>query len=216
MADYKAPLRDMRFVLNEVFEVSKLWAQLPALAETVDAETVEAILEEAGKVTSKSIAPLSRNGDEQGCTWNDTAVTTPDGFPQAYQTYAEGGWVGVGGNPDFGGMGMPKAVSAQVEEMLNSASLAFGLYPMLTSGACVSINTHATEELKATYLPSMYSGAWSGSMCLTEAHAGTDLGIIRTKAEPQADDSYKISGTKIFITGGEHDLTENIIHLVLA
>ncbi|MCQ3032399.1 acyl-CoA dehydrogenase C-terminal domain-containing protein [Pseudomonas syringae] len=216
MADYKAPLRDMRFVLNEVFEVSKLWAQLPALAETVDAETVEAILEEAGKVTSKSIAPLSRNGDEQGCSWNDTAVTTPDGFPQAYQTYAEGGWVGVGGNPEFGGMGMPKAVSAQVEEMLNSASLAFGLYPMLTSGACVSINTHATEELKATYLPNMYSGAWSGSMCLTEAHAGTDLGIIRTKAEPQADDSYKISGTKIFITGGEHDLTENIIHLVLA
>lgn len=216
MADYKAPLRDMRFVLNEVFDVSRIWAQLPALAETVDAETVEAILEEAGKVTSKSIAPLSRNGDEQGCRWKDTVVTTPDGFPQAYQTYAEGGWVGVGGNPDFGGMGMPKVVSAQVEEMLNSASLAFGLYPMLTSGACVSINTHATEALKAAYLPSMYSGAWSGSMCLTEAHAGTDLGIIRTKAEPQADDSYKISGTKIFITGGEHDLTENIIHLVLA
>ncbi|KFE56098.1 acyl-CoA dehydrogenase C-terminal domain-containing protein [Pseudomonas syringae] len=216
MADYKAPLRDMRFVLNEVFEVSKLWAQLPALADTVDVETVEAILEEAGKVTSKSIAPLSRSGDEQGCSWNDTVVTTPTGFPQAYQTYADGGWVGVGGNPDFGGMGMPKAVSAQVEEMLNSASLAFGLYPMLTSGACVSINTHATEELKAAYLPSMYSGAWSGSMCLTEAHAGTDLGIIRTKAEPQADGSYKISGTKIFITGGEHDLTDNIIHLVLA
>lgn len=216
MADYKAPLRDMRFVLNEVFEVSKLWAQLPALADTVDIETVEAILEEAGKVTSKSIAPLSRTGDEQGCSWKDTVVTTPTGFPQAYQTYAEGGWVGVGGNPDFGGMGMPKAVSAQVEEMLNSASLAFGLYPMLTSGACVSINTHATEELKASYLPSMYSGAWSGSMCLTEAHAGTDLGIIRTKADPQADGSYKISGTKIFITGGEHDLTENIIHLVLA
>lgn len=216
MADYKAPLRDMRFVLNEVFEVSTLWAQLPALADTVDVETVEAILEEAGKVTSKSIAPLSRSGDEQGCSWNDTVVTTPTGFPQAYQTYADGGWVGVGGNPDFGGMGMPKAVSAQVEEMLNSASLAFGLYPMLTSGACVSINTHATEELKAAYLPSMYSGAWSGSMCLTEAHAGTDLGIIRTKAEPQADGAYKISGTKIFITGGEHDLTENIIHLVLA
>jgi alkylation response protein AidB-like acyl-CoA dehydrogenase len=216
MADYKAPLRDMRFVLNEVFEVSKLWAQLPALAETVDAETVEAILEEAGKVTSKSIAPLSRNADEQGCSWKDTAVSTPDGFPQAYKTYAEGGWVGVGGNPDFGGMGMPKVVSAQVEEMLNSASLAFGLYPMLTSGACVSIDTHATEALKATYLSSMYSGAWAGSMCLTEAHAGTDLGMIRTKAEPQADGAYKVSGTKIFITGGEHDLTENIIHLVLA
>src|SRR5450830_1003745 len=216
MADYKAPLRDMRFVLNEVFEVATLWAQLPALADTVDAETVEAILEEAGKVTAKSIAPLSRSGDEQGCRWADTVVTTPDGFPQAYTTYAEGGWVGVGGDPAFGGMGMPKAVSAQVEEMINSSSLAFGLYPMLTSGACVSINTHASEVLKATYLPNMYSGKWAGSMCLTEAHAGTDLGIIRTKAEPQADGSYTISGTKIFITGGEHDLTENIIHLVLA
>ncbi|MBJ2181586.1 acyl-CoA dehydrogenase C-terminal domain-containing protein [Pseudomonas veronii] len=216
MADYKAPLRDMRFVLNEVFEVATLWAQLPALADTVDAETVEAILEEAGKVTAKSIAPLSRSGDEQGCRWADTVVSTPDGFPQAYTTYAEGGWVGVGGDPAFGGMGMPKAVSAQVEEMINSSSLAFGLYPMLTSGACVSINTHANEALKATYLPNMYSGKWAGSMCLTEAHAGTDLGIIRTKAEPQADGSYTISGTKIFITGGEHDLTENIIHLVLA
>ncbi|MBA1294964.1 acyl-CoA dehydrogenase [Pseudomonas lurida] len=216
MADYKAPLRDMRFVLNEVFEVADTWAQLPALADSVDAETVEAILEEAGKVTAKSIAPLSRGGDEQGCRWADTAVSTPDGFPQAYKTYAEGGWVGVGGDPAFGGMGMPKAVSAQVEEMINSSSLAFGLYPMLTSGACVSIATHATETLKATYLPKMYSGEWAGSMCLTEAHAGTDLGIIRTKAEPQADGSYKVSGTKIFITGGEHDLTENIIHLVLA
>ncbi|WOE79108.1 acyl-CoA dehydrogenase C-terminal domain-containing protein [Pseudomonas protegens] len=216
MADYKAPLRDMRFVLNEVFEVAKLWAQLPALAETVDAETVEAILEEAGKVTARSIAPLSRGADEEGCHWNDTVVTTPQGFTQAYQTYAEGGWVGVGGDPEFGGMGMPKAVSAQVEEMVNSASLAFGLYPMLTAGACLSINAHASEELKTTYLPNMYAGIWAGSMCLTEPHAGTDLGIIRTKAEPQADGSYAISGTKIFITGGEHDLTENIIHLVLA
>ncbi|OPA82538.1 acyl-CoA dehydrogenase [Pseudomonas fluorescens] len=216
MADYKAPLRDMRFVLNEVFEVANTWAQLPALADTVDAETVEAILEEAGKVTAKSIAPLSRGGDEQGCRWEDTVVLTPDGFPQAYKTYAEGGWVGVGGDPAFGGMGMPKAVSAQVEEMINSSSLAFGLYPMLTSGACVSIATHASEELKAAYLPKMYSGEWAGSMCLTEAHAGTDLGMIRTKAEPQADGSYTVSGTKIFITGGEHDLTENIIHLVLA
>ena len=216
MADYKAPLRDMRFVLNEVFEVAKLWAQLPALAETVDAETVEAILEEAGKVTAKSIAPLSRGGDEEGCRWDNGVVFTPAGFTQAYQTYADGGWVGVGGDPAFGGMGMPKAVSAQVEEMINSSSLAFGLYPMLTAGACVSINTHASEELKATYLPNMYSGVWAGSMCLTEPHAGTDLGIIRTRAEPQTDGSYKISGTKIFITGGEHDLTENIIHLVLA
>ena len=216
MADYKAPLRDMRFVLNEVFNVSTLWATLPELAEAIDADTLDAILEEAGKVSSKTIAPLSRGGDEQGCHWNDTVVTTPAGFVPAYATYAEGGWVGVGGNPEFSGMGMPKAVSAQVEEMINSASLAFGLYAMLTSGACVSINTHATEALKSAYLPNMYAGTWAGSMCLTEAHAGTDLGIIRTKAEPQDNGNYKVTGTKIFITGGEHDLTENIIHLVLA
>ncbi|MFJ4433011.1 acyl-CoA dehydrogenase C-terminal domain-containing protein [Pseudomonas sp. NPDC089395] len=216
MADYKAPLRDMRFVLNEVFNVAEQWAQLPELAEAVDADTAMAVLEEAGKVTSKSIAPLSRAGDEEGCHWDNGAVRTPAGFIEAYKTYAEGGWVGVGGDPLFGGMGMPKAISAQVEEMVNASSLAFGLYPMLTAGACLSINAHASEALKEKYLPNMYAGVWAGSMCLTEPHAGTDLGIIRTKAEPQADGSYKVSGTKIFITGGEHDLTENIIHLVLA
>ena len=216
MADYQAPLRDMRFVLNEVFQVSSLWAQLPALAEVVDEETTSAILEEAGKITAGMIAPLNRASDEEGCHWADGAVTTPAGFIDAYRAYAEGGWVGVGGNPDFGGMGMPKVISAQVEEMVNSSSLAFGLYPMLTSGACLCINAHASEELKQAYLPNLYAGTWAGSMCLTEPHAGTDLGIIRTKAEPQADGSYKVSGTKIFITGGEHDLTENIIHLVLA
>ncbi|QXH47335.1 acyl-CoA dehydrogenase C-terminal domain-containing protein [Pseudomonas xanthosomatis] len=216
MADYKAPLRDMRFVLNEVFNVAELWSQLPGLAEVVDADTAMAVLEEAGKVTSKSIAPLSRAADEEGCHWDNGAVRTPAGFIEAYNTYAEGGWVGVGGDPQFGGMGMPKAISAQVEEMVNASSLAFGLYPMLTAGACLSINAHASEALKEQYLPNMYAGVWAGSMCLTEPHAGTDLGIIRTKAEPQADGSYKVSGTKIFITGGEHDLTENIIHLVLA
>ncbi|EKT4482201.1 acyl-CoA dehydrogenase C-terminal domain-containing protein [Pseudomonas putida] len=216
MADYKAPLRDMRFVLNEVFNVAEQWAQLPGLAEVVDADTAMAVLEEAGKVTAKTIAPLSRAADEEGCRWDNGAVSTPAGFIEAYNTYAEGGWVGVGGDPVFGGMGMPKAISAQVEEMVNASSLAFGLYPMLTAGACLSINAHASEALKAKYLPNMYAGVWAGSMCLTEPHAGTDLGIIRTKAEPQADGSYKVSGTKIFITGGEHDLTENIIHLVLA
>ncbi|WP_054904262.1 acyl-CoA dehydrogenase C-terminal domain-containing protein [Pseudomonas sp. NBRC 111144] len=216
MADYKAPVRDMRFVLNEVFNVAEQWAQLPGLAEVVDADTAMAVLEEAGKVTAKSIAPLSRAADEEGCHWDNGAVRTPAGFIEAYNTYAEGGWVGVGGDPLFGGMGMPKAISAQVEEMVNASSLAFGLYPMLTAGACLSINAHASEALKEKYLPNMYAGVWAGSMCLTEPHAGTDLGIIRTKAEPQADGSYKVSGTKIFITGGEHDLTENIIHLVLA
>ncbi|PNA02386.1 MULTISPECIES: acyl-CoA dehydrogenase C-terminal domain-containing protein [unclassified Pseudomonas] len=216
MAEYKAPLRDMRFVLNEVFDVATLWSQLPGLAEAVDADTAMAVLEEAGKVTGKTIAPLSRAADEEGCHWDNGSVRTPEGFIEAYNTYAEGGWVGVGGDPLFGGMGMPKVVSAQVEEMVNASSLAFGLYPMLTAGACLSINAHASEALKEKYLPNMYSGVWAGSMCLTEPHAGTDLGIIRTKAEPQTDGSYKVSGTKIFITGGEHDLTENIIHLVLA
>ncbi|WP_028238149.1 acyl-CoA dehydrogenase C-terminal domain-containing protein [Stutzerimonas azotifigens] len=216
MADYKAPLRDMRFLLNEVFDAPSLWKSVPVLAEVVDAETAEAILEEAGKITGNTIAPLNRPGDEEGCHWQDGRVTTPAGYPEAYRLYAEGGWVGVGGDPAYGGMGMPKAISAQVEEMMNSASLAFGLYPMLTSGACLSIYAHASEELKQKYLPNMYAGVWAGSMCLTEPHAGTDLGMIRTRAEPQADGSYRVSGTKIFITGGEHDLTENIIHLVLA
>lgn len=216
MSDYKAPLRDMRFVLNEVFDVSKLWAQLPSLADVVDEDSANAILEEAAKITAGIVAPLNRSGDEEGCTWNNGAVKTPAGFPEAYKTYAEGGWVGIGGDPLFGGMGMPKVISAQVEEMVNSANLSFGLYSMLTAGACLSINAHANEELKEKYLPNMYAGVWTGSMCLTEPHAGTDLGTIRTKAAPQADGSYKISGTKIFITGGEHDLSENIIHLVLA
>ena len=216
MSDYKAPLRDMRFVLNEVFQVSRLWAKLPGLADAIDEETAAAILEEAGKISAEVVAPLNRASDEQGCTWNNGAVSAAEGFIAAYQAFAEGGWVGVGGDPQFGGMGMPKAISAQAEEMVNSASLSFGLYPMLTAGACLSINAHASEELKSKYLPNMYAGTWTGSMCLTEAHAGTDLGMIRTRAEPQADGSYKVSGSKIFITGGEHDLTENIIHLVLA
>ena len=216
MSDYKAPLRDMQFVLNEVFQVSRLWAQLPGLAEVIDPETAAAILEEAGKISAHVIAPLNRSGDEQGCGWDNGQVTAPQGFAEAYQAFAEGGWVGVGGDPQFGGMGMPKAISAQVEEMVNSASLSFGLYPMLTAGACLSINAHASQALKQRYLPNMYAGTWTGSMCLTEAHAGTDLGLIRTRAEPAADGSYRISGSKIFITGGEHDLTENIIHLVLA
>ncbi len=216
MSDYKAPLRDIRFVLNEVFEVSKLWAGMPDLAGHVDEDTANAVLEEAGKVAASLIAPLNRSGDEQGCSWHDAVVTTPAGFAAAYRAFAEGGWGGVGGGPAYGGMGMPKVIGAQVEEMVNAANLSFGLYPMLTAGACLALNAHASEELKAAYLPNMYAGTWTGSMCLTESHAGTDLGIIRTKAMPQADGSYKVSGTKIFITGGEHDLTENIIHLVLA
>ncbi|MAA66075.1 MAG: acyl-CoA dehydrogenase [Alteromonadaceae bacterium] len=216
MADYQAPLRDIRFVLNEVFDAPSLWASLPKVAENVDPETADAIIEEAGKITSGVIAPLNREGDEQGCQWNDGVVTSPEGFREAYQTIVEGGWNCLGGNPDFGGMGMPKTLVAQFEEMLQGANIAFGLAPMLTAGACLALNAHGSEALKEKYLPNMYSGVWSGAMDLTEPHAGTDLGIIRSKAVPNDDGSYKITGTKIFITWGEHDMAENIIHLVLA
>jgi alkylation response protein AidB-like acyl-CoA dehydrogenase len=216
MPEFNAPLRDMRFVLHEVFDAPALWARLPALADNVDADTADAILEEAAKVTTHLIAPLNRSGDEEGAHWVHGQVTTPVGFKQAYSTYIEGGWVGLSGNADFGGMGMPKMLAVQFEEMLYGANSSFALYSALSSGACLALDAHASEELKNLYLPPMYEGRWAGSMCLTEAHAGTDLGIIRTRAEPQVDGSYRISGSKIFITGGDQDLTENIIHLVLA
>ena len=216
MADYQAPLRDMRFVMYDVFRANEQWSQWPALNETIDRETADAILEEAAKLASKTIAPLNRPGDEQGCQWHDGQVITPTGYKEAYQLFSAGGWTGLGGNPEYGGMGMPKVLAAQFDEMTSSASLAFTLYPSLGAGACLAIDAHASDDLKATYLPPIYSGQWTGTMCLTEAHAGSDLGIIRTKAEDNGDGSYAITGTKIFITGGEHDLSENIIHLVLA
>lgn len=178
MADYQAPLRDMRFVLNEVFDAPALWASLPKVAENVDPDTADAILEEAGKITSGVLAPLNREGDEQGSKWNDGEVTAPEGFKEAYQTIVEGGWNGLGGNPDFGGMGMPKTLVAQFEEMMQGANMAFGLAPMLTAGACLALDAHGSQELKEKYLPNMYSGVWSGAMDLTEPHAGTDLALF--------------------------------------
>src|SRR5690606_19847686 len=215
MAEYQAPLRDIRFVLNETFEADKLWQSLPGLDGAIDADTAEAMLEEAAKITSQTIAPLNRNGDEEGAVWNNGEVTTPAGFRQAYTTYAEGGWVGLGGHPEYGGLGMPKRLGVRVEGMICGASSSFALYIALTAGSTLALDAHGSEELKQKYLPNMYAGTWAGTMCLTEPHAGTDLGIIRTRAVPEADGSYAVTGTKIFITGGEHDLTENIIHLVL-
>ena len=216
MPEFNAPLRDMRFVLHEVFDAPALWARLPALTGQVDADTADAILEEAAKVTGQLLAPLNRSGDEEGAQWEAGHVSTPRGFKSAYDTYIQGGWVGLSGNPAFGGLGMPKMLAVQFEEMLYAANSSFALYSALTSGACLAIDAHASEALKRTYLPPMYEGRWAGSMCLTEAHSGTDLGLIRTRAEPRADGSFSISGSKMFITGGEQDLTENIIHLVLA
>ena len=216
MADYQVPLKDMSFLLHDVFDVSSLWQSLPHLADHVDPETADAILQECAKIAEQEIAPLSRNGDETGVSFDNGTVTTVPGYKEAFKTYAEGGWTGLGGDVEYGGMGMPKMITALHEEMLCSADISFSLYPGLTAGAGLSIVKHASEDLKQRYLTRMYAGDWAGSMCLTESHSGTDLGMIRTKAVPQEDGSYKITGEKIFITGGEHDLTENIVHLVLA
>lgn len=217
--NYTAPLAHMRYLLNDVFEANKHWAEMPAFA-AIDSSTVDAILDEGAKLCSEVIAPLNRSGDEEGAQINNGVVTTPKGFPEAYRTLAEGGWVGLNGNTAFGGQGLPKMLTVLFEEMLYSANNSFTLYVALTSGAALAINAHASEELKQTYLPKMYSGEWTGAMCMTEPHAGSDLGILKTKAEPIADGTYKnaytITGTKIFITGGDHDLTKNIVHLVLA
>jgi alkylation response protein AidB-like acyl-CoA dehydrogenase len=216
VAEYKVPLKDMSFLLYEVFQADKMWQSLPALAEQVDKDTAQAILEECSKIAEQEIAPISREGDETGVSFKEGVVTTAPGYKKAFHTYAEGGWAALGGDVNYGGMGMPKMITALHEEMLCSADISFALYPVLTAGAALSLAKHGSEELKQRYLTRMYAGEWSASMCLTEAHSGTDLGIIRTKAIPQDDGSYSISGTKIFITGGEHDLTENIVHLVLA
>lgn len=215
MPNYAAPLRDMRFVLFELFNAEALWASLPETAE-VTRELADVILEESAKICGERIAPLNLSGDAEGVHWHDGAVTTPAGFKDAFNTYRDGGWIGLSGAPAYGGQGMPKLLGLMCEEMLSSANVAFALYPGLSIGAALSILSHASDQQKEMYLPRLYSGEWAGVMCLTEAHAGTDLGIIRTRAEPQPDGTYSLSGTKIFITGGEQDLTANIVYLVLA
>ena len=216
MSVYNAPLNDMRFILTDVFNAPEFW-QANANLSHVDLETVDMILEEMAKLTKNVLLPINQTGDEEGATFHgDGVVTTPAGFKDAYQQYAQAGWVGLGGNPEYGGQGFPKMVTMLTEEMLFTTNQAFTLYPNLTVGATLCLNAAGSEEQKQTYLEKMYAGEWSGTMCLTEPHAGTDLGIIKTKAIPNDDGSYHISGTKIFITGGEHDLTDNIIHLVLA
>lgn len=216
MQQYSAPLKDMQFLLHNVFAVSQFWESNQHFQEVVDGSTADALLEEAGKLIGGVISPLNRAGDEQGVEWSQTGVKTPMGFREAFKMFAEGGWSALCGNPEFGGMGMPKSISVFIDEMLYGANSSFALYPALTSGACMAIDAHASESLKNTYLPKLYSGEWSGTMCLTEPHAGSDLGLIRTKAVPTSTGSFAITGTKIFITGGDHDLNENIVHLVLA
>ena len=217
MPTYTPPLRDMQFVMHEVLKVVDDFKQMPQYAE-IDVETISAVLEEGGKFAAEVIFPLNVSGDAEGCSYDPVThvVTTPKGFKEAYRTYIDAGWAALGCDPEYGGQGLPLVVNQCFYEMLNSANQAWTMYPGLTHGAYASLESHGTPEQKQTYLPKMISGEWTGTMCLTEAHCGTDLGLMRTKAEPQGDGTYKLTGNKIFISAGEQDMTANIIHLVLA
>lgn len=217
MPQYHAPLRDMQFVLHEVLKVQDEFQHMPRFAE-VDADTVNAVLEQGAKFCEQVIFPLNKPGDEQGCQHdkNTQTVTTPQGFKQAYQQYIEGGWAALACEPEYGGQGLPQTLNQVFFEMANAANQAWTMYPGLTHGAYECLHAHGTEEQKTLYLPKLTSGEWTGTMCLTEPHCGTDLGLLRTKAEPSGDGSYRLSGQKIFISSGEHDMAVNIVHLVLA
>ena len=217
MPTYNPPLRDMQFVMHEVLNVTADLKQIPAHAD-MDTDTINAVLEEGGKFAAEVAFPLNISGDEEGCTIDQKTheVTTPKGYKEAYAKYVEGGWAALACDPEFGGQGLPLVVNSMFYEMLNSANQAWTMYPGLTHGAYHALHSYGTDEQKQTYLHKMTSGEWTGTMCLTEPHCGTALGLMRTKAEPQADGTYKLTGNKIFISAGEHDMASNIIHLVLA
>ena len=215
MPIYKAPIEDTMFVLYDVLKMDS-YGNLPGFADA-PRDLVEAIVNEGAKFCEEVVQPLNVVGDKEGCHRNDDGtVTTPKGFKEAYRQYREGGWMGLAFDPAYGGQGLPATVNAVIGEFLSSANLAWGMYPGLTMGAMAALNVHASDEIKQIYLPKMTSGEWTGTMNLTEPHCGTDLGMLRSKAVPNGDGSYRISGQKIFISAGEHDMSENIIHLVLA
>ncbi len=215
MTFYQAPLEDMRFLINEVWTVSETLNLLPMYQE-INSDIIDAVLTEAGKIASNVLHPINQQGDEEGCQFNQGQVTVPNGFKNAYKTVAEGGWMALTAKEQYGGQQLPHFLSSLVDEIFWSANTSFQLYANLTHGVYRAIEAHASDKLKQTYLPSMVSGNWSGVMCLTESHCGTDLGLLNTKATANDDGSFNISGTKIFITSGEHDMSDNIIHLVLA
>jgi alkylation response protein AidB-like acyl-CoA dehydrogenase len=217
MGQYVAPIRDMQFVLHELLNVTEEFKTLPRYEE-IDADTINQVLEEGAKFTQEVLFPLNHSGDREGCHYDAAtkAVTTPKGFKEAYKQYVDGGWAALACDPEYGGQGLPVALNNSFYEMLNSSNQAWSMYPGLSHGAYECLKEHGTDEQKKVYLPKLASGEWTGTMCLTEAHCGTDLGLLRSKAEPQADGSYLITGSKIFISAGEHDMSENIVHLVLA
>ncbi len=216
MTDYKAPLRDLRFVLNEVWDYPSHYANLPG-GEEATPEMVEAVFEEIAKFCENELAPLYRVGDVEGCTRNeDGSVNTPSGFKEAYQKFIDGGWPALSTATELGGQGLPESVGTAMTEMMATANWSWSMYPGLSHGAKHTITSHGTEQQKAVYLSRLVDGSWTGTMCLTESHCGTDLGMLRTKAELNVDGSYRVTGTKIFISSGEHDMAENIVHIVLA
>jgi len=217
MPSYTPPLRDMQFVMHELLHVVDDLKAMPGHAD-MDAQTMNAVLEEGGKFATDILFPINISGDAEGCQLDPQThqVTTPKGFKEAYKQYVAGGWPALSSDPAYGGQGLPLIVNQFFYEMLNSANQAWTMYPGLTHGAYASLATHGTDEQKATYLGKMVSGEWTGTMCLTEPHCGTDLGLMRTRAEAQPDGTYRITGNKIFISAGEHDMSENIVHLVLA
>ena len=215
MPQYKAPVRDMRFLMNEVFDFESHYKALPNGAEATP-DMVEAIISEMARLCENTIAPLYQSGDQEGCQFDNGKVTTPKGFKEAYEEYVAGGWQGLSHPVEYGGQGLPMSLGLIKQELLGTANWSFAMYPGLSLGAMNTIMMHGTEAQKQEYLVPLTEGRWGGTMCLTEPHCGTDLGQMKTKAEPQADGSYKITGTKIFISSGEHDLTENIVHIVLA
>jgi len=216
MPSYTPPLRDMQFVLHELLEVETQLRKLPQHSD-IDAATIDSVLEEGGRFCAEVLFPLNQVGDREGCSYHgDGVVTAPTGFKEAYAQFIEAGWPSLGADPQYGGQGLPHVVHSAFMEMMNSANQAWSMYPGLSHGAYNALSAFGTAEQKAVYLPKLVSGEWTGTMCLTEAHAGTDLGMLRARAEPQADGSYAITGTKIFISAGEHDMSENIVHMVLA
>src|ERR1700722_3495835 len=212
---YRAPVRDQMFVLREVLELDR-YSNLPGFADA-SLDTVEQVLTEAARFCEEVLAPINKAGDQEGCHWSsDFSVTTPKGFKDAYTTMVEAGWPGVGAAAEFGGQALPRVVNLAYSDMSSSANMAFSMYPGLTHGAYSAILEGGSDAQKATYLPKLASGQWGGTMNLTEPQCGTDLGLLTTKAVPQGDGTYRLSGQKTWISGGEHDLAENIVHLVLA